>query len=229
MAEQKAQRREQILAAARDLITERGYREVTMRAIAGRCGVSIPTLYNLCGDRRTLLFEAVSSHLTGVLGNISAAASKRGHRKVVAVAEACAVAMCQRPDYHRTMMGVLAGGDGAYELSANLSRMLASEIQVGIDEMRAAAELASWADPAALSHAVAGQIVATASEWASGSLDDENLRSAMVYGVSIALLGVAEGKATAAVRRLAEGSQGDALARIPEPDLSELTDTSRTA
>lgn len=229
MAEQKAQRREQILAAARDLIAERGYMDVTMRSIADRCGVSIPTLYNLCGDRRTLLFEAVSSNLADVLVDIPETAPTRGHRKVVAIAEAISVEMCRRPAYNRTMMGVLAGSEAAYELSANLSRLLAAEIEVGIDEMRAAGELASWANPAALAHAVAGQIVATSSDWASGALADRNLRSAMVYGVSIVLLGVAEGKAAAAVRRLARACQADALPGIPDPASAGPADTSRTA
>jgi len=229
MAEQKAQRREQILAAARDLIAERGYRDVTMRAIADRCGVSVPTLYNLCGDRRTLMFEAVSTNLSGMLGDISTASPKQGHQKVAAIAEACSSAMCRQPDYHRTMMGVLAGGDGAYDLSANLSRILAAEIQVAIEEMRSSDELESWADPAALAHSVAGQIVAVSSNWASGALSDQSLRAAMVYGVSIVLLGVATGRAADAIQQRVQSCQADALAGITHAGPVRQGESVRTA
>lgn len=226
MARQKAQRRELILSAARDLITERGYREVTMRAIAERCGVSIPTLYNLCGDRQALLFEAVSSHLSGVLLDTSVVSTKRGHEKVVAIAEAISAEMCRMPEYHRTMMGVLAGSDSAHELSAGLSRLLAAEFEHALDEMKASGHLAPWADPGPLARSVAGQVVIVSAEWASGTLPDSRLRAAMVFGVSLVLLGVAEGKAAAALRRHAKACQAAAL---PDPAPSVPDEAARTA
>lgn len=207
MSRQKEQRRELILAAARDLIAECGYREVTMRAIAERCGVSIPTLYNLCGDRQALLLEAVASQFTDLLLGTSAAGATRGHEKVLAIAETCSAEMSKLPEYHRALLGVLVGSDAAQDLSANLTLMLSTELQIAIEEMRSAGDLARWADPAALARSVAGQLVIISFDWASGRLGDQGLRDAMVYGASLVLLGVSSGRAAQEFERCAAASQ----------------------
>jgi AcrR family transcriptional regulator len=222
MADQKAQRRERILAATRDLIAERGYREVTMRSIAERCEVSVPTLYNLCGDRQVLLFEAVSSHFTDLLFDTSGAGHKRAHNRVLAIAETCSEEMCRLPEYHRALLGVLVGSDAAQDLSASLTRILAAEMQVGLEEMRSAGDLANWADPAVLAQSVAGQLVITSFDWASGRLPDTGLRAGMVYGTSMLLLGVSSGRAATVFGRRARACQADALATGTEPTASGL-------
>lgn len=50
VAEQRLERRARILAAVRELLAERGWREVTIRDLARHCRVSVPTLYNQFGD-----------------------------------------------------------------------------------------------------------------------------------------------------------------------------------
>src|SRR5437764_464693 len=55
LEEHKAERRGRILAAARELIAERGYDGLTMRDLAQASRVSVPTLYNLFGGKQAIL------------------------------------------------------------------------------------------------------------------------------------------------------------------------------
>ncbi|MGH9362599.1 MAG: TetR/AcrR family transcriptional regulator, partial [Thermoanaerobaculia bacterium] len=55
LEEHKAERRARILAAARELIAERGYEGLTMRDLAHASRVSVPTLYNLFGGKQAIL------------------------------------------------------------------------------------------------------------------------------------------------------------------------------
>ena len=59
MDEQMRERRGRILEAARELLAERGYAAVTVRELAERCGVSVPTLYNRFESKDALIAEAV--------------------------------------------------------------------------------------------------------------------------------------------------------------------------
>lgn len=52
-------RRRQILEAARGLIETRGYDALTMRNLANESRVTVPTIYNLIGNKEQVLFEAV--------------------------------------------------------------------------------------------------------------------------------------------------------------------------
>ena len=67
VTEQKLERRERILASARELIAERGYEGLTMRDLAAHCRVSVPTLYNQFGSKDSLLAAAVETHCSGLL------------------------------------------------------------------------------------------------------------------------------------------------------------------
>src|SRR4051794_9182134 len=55
LVEHKLERRRNIQKAARALIEERGYEGLTMRDLAERARVSVPTLYNLFGSKDAIL------------------------------------------------------------------------------------------------------------------------------------------------------------------------------
>lgn len=56
---QPAERREQLLDAARELVVESGFGEVTVAAVAERGGVTRPVLYDSFGSRDELLCELI--------------------------------------------------------------------------------------------------------------------------------------------------------------------------
>jgi AcrR family transcriptional regulator len=62
--QQKAETRELILDAARDLFEDRGFEGTTMRAVAGRAGVGLGTIFNHFEDKGALLIAAVLEDLS---------------------------------------------------------------------------------------------------------------------------------------------------------------------
>ena len=65
--EQKAERRSRILAAAREIIAESGYPELTMRDLARQARVTVPTIYNLIGSKEAVLFALPRDEKSGVI------------------------------------------------------------------------------------------------------------------------------------------------------------------
>jgi len=66
-ARQKAQTRRNVLEAARTLFRERGFEGATARAIAGRAGVSVGTVFVHFGDKQGLLEACLEDHIERVL------------------------------------------------------------------------------------------------------------------------------------------------------------------
>ena len=57
--------RQRILAAARELMVNRGYRATTVAAIAGNAGVHVDTVYALVGRKPVLLRELIEQAISG--------------------------------------------------------------------------------------------------------------------------------------------------------------------
>jgi len=66
-AQQKVQTRRNVLDAARALFRERGFEGATARAIAGRAGVSVGTVFAHFGDKQGLLEACLEDHIERVL------------------------------------------------------------------------------------------------------------------------------------------------------------------
>src|SRR3954454_842790 len=64
-AEQAAQTRRAILAAARELFTSRGYAATTVAQIAALAGVNVDTLYAAVGRKSVLLREVLETAISG--------------------------------------------------------------------------------------------------------------------------------------------------------------------
>ena len=64
------ERRDNILATARRLLTERGYEGVTMDVLATEAGVAKKTLYNAFGGKDALLLEAVGEVIHSYRSNL---------------------------------------------------------------------------------------------------------------------------------------------------------------
>jgi AcrR family transcriptional regulator len=66
-------RRQRILNAARDMIREGGLESISLRQLAHAAGVTVPTIYNLVGNKDELLFELFTDFLGEVEERIRAA------------------------------------------------------------------------------------------------------------------------------------------------------------
>jgi AcrR family transcriptional regulator len=212
VTEQKLERRERILAAVRELVAERGWREATMRDLARRSRVSIPTLYNQFGGKDDLLAAAALGHFRELLERTVREAGPGGWRRLLALVERCAENMTRQSAYHRSLLEAFAvareTGPVQDAFVADLTRALAAEL----GEMRRQGALEEWVDAELLAAQITASCVSASVRWARGALGDAGLRAAMLHAASLLLLGAARGEARRGVERAARAAQAELAA-----------------
>jgi AcrR family transcriptional regulator len=209
---QREERKQRILDVTRRLVVERGYDGVTMRELAEKSLVSVPTLYNLFGGKNELLLAAVESYFADLIGSAGSARKTRGLERLLAIAETLGRETPRHAAYARSLMGFFGNVSDAGGIHEFVVRELTLEVVAALDEMKGKRQLAAWADTRALGGRISSQISITTFEWARNQVTDEALLGAILYGTGVTLLGVARGKAAAALERLVRENQGDAAA-----------------
>lgn len=99
--ETKEDRRSRILACARKLLGEGGFEGLSLRKLASAADVTVPTIYNLIGGKRKILFELVG----GLIEMIEQALIKIDQDHPLEKAEEVVIvatrAVEEDPDFHR--------------------------------------------------------------------------------------------------------------------------------
>jgi AcrR family transcriptional regulator len=233
VTQQLHERRERILQAARELIGEGGYQSLTMRELAARCRVSVPTLYNQFGSKNELLATAVQSHFSGLLASGDAPDADAsepeavGHEHLVAVIRLCSGEMARLPNYHRALVGAFMELRDTDRTQAVLTADLSTQLARALGQMRERNELADWVDPSVLADQIMRACIASAVAWMAGALDDDGLQAAMLHTACCMTLGAARGEARAELERHASTAQ-DQLARQPGVESASGTPSDAT-
>ncbi|MDP6978066.1 MAG: helix-turn-helix domain-containing protein [Myxococcota bacterium] len=207
VSRQREERRERILEVARELIAEQGPAAVTMRDLAERGLVSVPTLYVLFGSKNELLFAAVESYFTDIVDKVEVGASERGLSRILSLIETLCRETPRHAEYARSMIDFLGTGSETGALAGLVVEQLADEITSALEQMKKKRQLASWADIRPLGERLAGQMNMTTFAWARHQITDEGLRPAMLYGASVTLLGLARGQASKILEALVKEHQ----------------------
>lgn len=193
---QREERRRRILEAARGLIAERGYDAVTMRDLAERGLVSVPTLYALFGSKNELLSVAVESYFADLVGMVEVVESESGLPRIISLVETLSRETPRHAAYSRSLVTFMRD---ASEMTGGLNDLVAGrlsrELTGALEEMRENRQLVQWANPRPLAERLAGQISITTFAWALHQISDEELRGTMLYGTAVTLLGLARGGA----------------------------------
>ena len=116
LEQQMAERRERILAAAREIIGERGYEALTMRDLARASRVTVPTIYNLVGGKEQVLFAAVEEQTERFVASIEPGHPSDGATpaaRVLSVVEACCRELSRQPRYYRSLLKLMLTSAGA--------------------------------------------------------------------------------------------------------------------
>ncbi len=209
--EQKAERRTRILAAAREIIAEHGYPELTMRDLARKARLTVPTIYNLIGSKEAVLFAAVEEQTAGFVAAIQASRHTTPASRILSVVEACVGELLRLPRYYQTLLRLLLTSEVARETRGFVTLALTHEFERAIEGMRSAGELCDWADPRALASRLGDHMNMTSLEWAADELDARGLRAVSLYGASLILLGVTEGRGQQELRECAARTQAGTL------------------
>jgi AcrR family transcriptional regulator len=207
VTEQKLERRERILEAVRELIAERGYAGVTMRDLAVRSRVSVPTLYNQFGGKDGLLAAAVEGHLSGLLARASDDSGKPGHDRLLRILELCGQEMVRLSRYHRALLRAFMEASETDRLQVTLAAVLHEHLMTALGEMQASGALEGWVRPRVLADRITAACVSASGAWALDLLDDSKLGASMLFEASMLLLGVSHGDARRELERAARSAQ----------------------
>jgi AcrR family transcriptional regulator len=211
--EQRLERRQRMLDGVRELVAERGWRELTVRELARRCRVSIPTIYNRFGGKDGLLAAAAEGHFAQVLERVTREEGGRGWRRLLALAARCAENMTRQSAYHRALLEAFASARETGPVQAALVRDLTQAFAAELAGMREQRLLADWVEPQLLAAQLSAGCVSASVSWARGELSDGGLRAAMVHTTSLLVLGVSRG---AARRGLAQAARREHAALLAD-------------
>jgi AcrR family transcriptional regulator len=210
VAEQKATRRAHILAVALRLIEERGYGGVTMRELAAAAGVSVPTLYNLCGSKDELLRQAVAEGFDPV--SLRPDRRLRGHRRMLAILETGAEEIDRQPGFYRSMLAMVTRSRQAQVPMLGIGARLYAEVLAALEELHDLGHLAPWVDRPVMAERLTATCVTAALEWAAGFATPDRSRSITFFTACTMLAAATTGTAQDAFLAEARRAQRD-LAR----------------
>lgn len=217
ITEQRLERQQRMLDAVREAMAETGWAGLTVRDLARRCRVSIPTIYNRFGGKDGLLAAAIEGHFVELLERVTREEGPPGWRRLLALAARCAENMTRQSPYHRALLAAFASARETAPVQAALVRDLCAAFERELDYMRAHAQLDAWVDAHLLAGRLSDVCVSASVSWARGSLSDGGLRAAMPHGVSLLVLGVARGEARKGLERAARKTQSVLVSEAARP------------
>jgi AcrR family transcriptional regulator len=193
MTQQKKERGERILEATRELLAERGYAAVTIRELARRCGVSVPTLYNRFGGKDELIAEAVRTQFSEVLGSVDGDGEPIGHRRLMALIGRMADGVVGLADYNRSLLQAFSQVRETGAIHESLAQELVSAIVIQLNEMKRRRQLADWVEPGILSAQIATACIAATMTWSARVISDAGLKPFMEHSVGLLLVATTRG------------------------------------
>jgi AcrR family transcriptional regulator len=202
LAEQMAERRERILAEAREIIGVQGFDALTMRALAQAAGVTVPTIYNLIGNKDQVLFGAVEEQTDRFLDGL-----ERSAGDVLAVVDATARELLRMPSYYRSLLWLLMSSETAAPARQNVELALRGQLRSTLGELAEQGVIEDWVELDVLRRQIQSSLWSNALDWANGRVTDASLASVVRYGVALLMTAVSRGDARERFRRVAEECQ----------------------
>lgn len=199
VTEQRRARRDRILDVARVMIAEVGYEAVTVRGLAERCRVSVPTLYNQFGGKDRLLGEAISRHVFAGLDEPALPGSRAGLTRLLQVIERSGERLLEQREYHRRLLQAFAAVEQTAEISLGVAAAFSERLAGELAAMQSRGQIRPWVELAPLANQLTSGCIGAVMGWSGGLLDDARLVPSLRYMAALVLAGVTSG---AAQRRL---------------------------
>ena len=199
-SESMARRRTRVLEEARKLIAEAGYDGVTMRLLAERSEVASATLYNIYGNKETVIATAVSELFEEQMAHPSAEGGS-GLDATLARTRWIADEIKRMPEYTRAMVTVYFSGSAENLVRDLLRRITTDAHRTLLESLRKKGGLLPWVDIDLLASLTANQQYAAVHDWAIGKVSTDLLADRQIYELLLALSGVTTGEIGEDVRR----------------------------
>jgi len=200
-------RRQQILQAARVLLSEGGLRALSMRKLADEASLSVNTLYNLWGTReeimRALTLDA-RDRMTAALPIETSPEDPLAYCRLLV--EATIQELCRQHDFYRPMMLAwleveIAGQPSPSEPMEHaidiLSQIIRAARKSGVIECPMKPEQIAWQ----IQHGIQFASI----QWALGRIDDAHFEARALYSVNLAFLGLVHEERRAEIRTKLKG------------------------
>jgi AcrR family transcriptional regulator len=214
-----AERRERILAAARDVIARRGVEALTMRELARASRVTVPTIYNLIGSREAVVLAAIEAQIARFLAALEATSGSDPPARMLAVVGDSARELTRQPAYYRSLLLFLFESARSSPARAAVDRALRAPFADALEAIERAGDTLPGLDAATLAERLAMRVQLVSLEWASGGLPDEALLPVSRYEVALALAGATRGPTRAAFEAVVRAEQ----ARTRRPRAASAT------
>jgi AcrR family transcriptional regulator len=190
-------RRQQILTAARQLISRGGMAALSMRKLAKESRLSVTTLYNLFGVREAILQALVEDSIDRMDQILEEEAPLDDPlercRAVITVSIRHLVEneAIFRPMLIAAHQGFAPGSFEEGRITQRATRMQAIAIEAAIER----GLLIDFLDPSLLGRQIYHGYELASAQWAFGALDAAGFRTRALYGLYVSLLGVATNRA----------------------------------
>lgn len=195
--EHKAERRARIGKVARQLVVERGYEGLTMRELAQKARVAVPTLYNLFGSKDAILVAELEASARVIASSLLAGDSFFSRAK--ATFEAGMRMVEEQPDFYRECMFMFLTSTETAEMRHRMEDGYIAIMASNLVAAKAAGQLADWAEPAIVARHIFALYCSILIAWGIGEIDFATFRIAAQSGVCHLLAGVARGQFAADV------------------------------
>jgi AcrR family transcriptional regulator len=190
--EHKAERRARIGKAARQLVVERGYEGLTMRELAQKARVAVPTLYNLFGSKDAILVAELEASARVVASSLPLGGNSFFQRGLAAF-EAGMRMVEDQPDFYRECMHMFLTSSETSEMRHRIEDGYIAIMASNLIAAKAAGQLADWAEPEIVAHHMFALYISILIGWGLGEIDLPTFRIAALSGVCHLLAGVARG------------------------------------
>jgi AcrR family transcriptional regulator len=207
LEEHKAERKGRILAAARELIAERGYDGLTMRDLARASRVSVPTLYNLFGGKQAIILGELEATFAAVTAGFEGARGGTFVAQAFAACEAGNRDVLSAPAYSRELVHLFVSSPETRPLRRQTADQYVALMAGHLAEARRAGEVVEWVDPQAVARRMFSHYTHAMMEFAQGELDAEEFQAATLFGMALMLLGIVRGRAARDLTRRAKALQ----------------------
>ncbi len=186
LTERQYQRREKILAAARDLITKHGYAGVTMRELAAKANVTPKTLYHQFGNKEKLLRIAVEERFRHTYQAIADHDIKKGIDKLFFIIDSVAESTRKNIAYAQALAPLRATQANDPFLAIRLSTY-----RNALSQIEAEGDFVPGVDVGIMAHVIYRNVHPLYPNWYAGhKVKAENFGK---YNASLVLLSLTKG------------------------------------
>lgn len=194
--QQKMQaRREAILAAALELLIEGGLGALTLRALAVKAGVSVPTIYNLIGGRMQIMRDLTVARISSLRAAISDQSAASHIERVLAIESAAVDHFISNAEEAkavfraRDLLRLSEIGPGAENIPAGPSSLVTATVRDAV----LSGELAPDTNIEFVGDKIFRTFWHCILDWVMSNVDDAGFREAVTYHICLHLLPNAQG------------------------------------